>query len=100
MIRRPLTPGLAAIALATAATAAYAGDDQSPQQLQEEVKQLREAVKELQAQRANPPFTAADVDATVTSMIKDADRRTLLSDMSGVTAGFTLQKGFFISNED
>ncbi len=101
MIRRPLTTALAAIALATAASAAYAGDEQSPQQLQEEVKQLREAVKELQAQRANPPFNAADVDATVTSLIKDADRRTsLLSDTSSVTSGFTLQKGFFISNED
>jgi hypothetical protein len=103
MVRKSLSTALAAIALATASTAARAADDQtaSPQQLQDEVKQLREAVKELQAQRANPPFTAADVDATVSSVITDASRRSqLLMETGGVTSGFSIQKGFFISNED
>jgi hypothetical protein len=96
MIRRPLTTALAAFAVATAASAAYAGDEPSPQQLQEEVKQLREAVKELQTQRANPPFNAADVDATVDSVLHDANRRTQLmatdsAFMGGWNNGFKIQ---------
>ena len=100
MIRTRFRTALAAIALATASTAAYAAEDQqTPQQLQEEVKQLREAVKELQAQRANPPFTAADVDAAVDSVLRDANRRTqLMATDAGFMGGW--DNGFKIQSAD
>src|SRR5258706_2904759 len=101
MIARPLTTALAALCVASASTA-LRGDDvpePSPQQLQQEVEQLRAAVKELQAQRIAPAYTAIDVDATVDSVLHDANRRSqLLATDSSFLGGW--DNGFKIRSAD
>src|SRR5258706_3756313 len=101
MIARPLTTALAALCVASASTALYADDvpQQTPQQLQQEVEQLRAAVKELQAQRIAPAYTAIDVDATVDSVLHDANRRSqLLATDSSFLGGW--DNGFKIRSAD
>jgi hypothetical protein len=98
MTARSWTTALAALALSTTCTAARA-DEPSNEQLKQEVEQLRAAVKELQAQRVTPTFNAHDVDATVDSVVRDADRRSqLLAQDTSFTAGW--DNGFKIRSAD
>jgi len=98
MTARSWTTALAALALATACTTAYA-EEPSNEQLKKEVEQLRAAVKELQAQRVTPTFSARDVDATVDSVVHDADRRSqLLAQDTSFMAGW--DNGFKIRSAD
>jgi hypothetical protein len=102
MIARPWTTALAALCVASASAALYADDTQkTPQQLQQEVEQLRAAVKELQAQRVvAPAYTAGDVDATVDSVLHDSARRSqLLAETGGFMGGWMDDK-FTIRSED
>src|SRR4051812_17871423 len=83
MTKRTISALLAAT-LGLGATMAWA-DQPSQSDLQKQVEQLQSQVKDLQTQRATPSYTSRDVDATVDSVIRDADRR---SQMLAETGGF------------
>jgi len=53
-----------------------------------------------QMEQSQQKYDSRDVDATVAAVLKDANRHSMLIDGTGVTAGFSLQKGFFIASED
>jgi hypothetical protein len=80
--RRTIPALLAAATFGLGATAAWA---EQPSQ-QQQIEQLQQQIKELQAQRVTAPaYTAKDVDATVDSVLHDANRR---SQMLAETGGF------------
>src|SRR5688572_885077 len=75
----------------------------SVDELRREVELLRSQLEAVQAQRAaavvSPAFSAADVDAAVDSVLRDADRRSaLLADTRAGSAGW--DNGFFIRSDD
>lgn len=84
-----------------AASAANAGDEPSQQELMDELKALRAKVEQLeQAQgKQQEKLDAKEVDATVDSVLRDADRRSELLQAQGFTAGYTNGK-FIIQSED
>jgi len=99
MTARSWTTALAALALTTASAAVHA-DEPTNEQLKREVEQLRAEVQEMKAQRAvTPSFNAKDVDTTVDSVIRDADRRTqLLAQDTAFMGGW--DNGFKIRSAD
>jgi hypothetical protein len=99
MTKRTISALLAAAAVGLGATAARA-DQPSQAELQQQLQQLQQQVKELQAQRAAPAYSAKDVDATVDSIIHDANRRSqLLADNGGFLAGWSGGR-FILQSED
>ena len=99
MTKRTISALLAAATVGLGATVARA-DQPSQAELQQQLQQLQQQVKELQAQRATPAYTAKDVDATVDSIIHDANRRSqLLADNGGFLAGWTGGR-FVMQSED
>jgi uncharacterized protein YlxW (UPF0749 family) len=87
--RRTISALMMAASLGLGATAARAEQPAASQpDLQKQVEQLQQQVKDLQTQRANPAFAAKDVDATVDSVLRDADRRSqMLAETGGFYAG-------------
>jgi hypothetical protein len=84
--RRTIPALLTAAALGLGATAAWADQPANQADMQKQLEALQQQIKDLQAQKvANPAFTAKDVDATVDSVLHDADRR---SQMLAETGGF------------
>ncbi|HEY7115626.1 MAG TPA: porin [Tepidisphaeraceae bacterium] len=91
--RRTISALVAAALVGLGATAASRAADQpaggatNQQDMQKQLEALQQQVKDLQAQRAasGPAFSAKDVDATVDSVLRDADRR---SQMLAETGGF------------
>ncbi len=70
-------------------SAATSGSEPVPADMQKQLDQLKTQVRELQAQKTLPAYTAADVDAAVDSVGRDAEWRTHhLTDAAGITAGF------------
>ena len=91
-VRKKMAVILAAAGLSSAAAWA---EPASTDDLQKQIQALQEQVKELQAQRAKPAYTAKDVDATVDSVLHDADRRSqLLAEGGGFLGGW--QDGRFV----
>jgi len=88
-----------AATLGLGATAAWA---QQPSQadLQKQVEQLQSQVKDLQTQRATPAYNAKDVDATVDSVLSDANRRSQLLAESGGFSGGWMNDHFTIRSAD
>jgi hypothetical protein len=84
------------------ATAAHADPQQpNPADLQKQLETLQQQVKDLQAQRAQTPtYSAKDVDATVDSVMHDANRRSQLLAESGGFYGGYLDDKFQIRSED
>jgi hypothetical protein len=98
MTKRTISALLTA-ALGLGATAAWA-DQPGQAELQKQLEQLQQQVKELQAQRAAPTYTAGDVDATVDSVLHDSARRSqLLAETGGFMGGWMDDK-FTIRSED
>jgi hypothetical protein len=98
MTKRTISALLTA-ALGLGATAAWA-DQPGQAELQKQLEQLQQQVKELQAQRAAPAYTAGDVDATVDSVLHDSARRSqLLAETGGFMGGWMDDK-FTIRSED
>jgi hypothetical protein len=98
--RLPL--GLFAAAASAAllpAAAARAADDTA--QLQARLDGLKAQVKQLQAAKADgPTYNAKDVDAAVTSVLTDADRRSqLLAEAGGFVGGWS-ENGFGLASAD
>lgn len=87
-------------ALSAAAVAAGLGlsagvvraETPTTEQLMQKIDQLQQQVDTLQAKQADA-VTAKDVDATVESVLKDADKRSQMLQMEGFTAGYN--KGRF-----
>ena len=99
MSKRRTIPALLAATLGLGATAAWA-DQPSQADLQKQVEQLQSQVKDLQTQRANPAFSAKDVDATVDSVLHDANLRSqLMAEQGGFTGGWMDDK-FTIASAD
>jgi len=105
-MNRYTTTALAALSLAAlSATPLLAQEALSAEQLQTELRQLRDEVRELKARQAAatpaaPAYTARDVDATVDSVLHDADRRSqLLAETGGFMGGWMDDK-FVIRSED
>jgi len=93
------TGALAGLGLVTAA--AYAEPTQ--QELMQKINDLQAQVTQLQSNQATQQhqLDARDVDATVNSVLNDADSHSMLVDGGGVTAGWDKTKmGFFIASED
>jgi len=93
------TGALAGLGLVTAA--AYA--EPTAQELQQKINDLQAQVTQLQSNQATQQhqLDARDVDATVNSVLSDADSHSMLVDGGGVTAGWDKAKmGFFIASED
>jgi hypothetical protein len=99
MSKRRTIPALLAATLGLGATAAWA-DQPSQADLQKQVDQLQSQVKDLQTQRANPAFSAKDVDATVDSVMHDANLRSQLMAESGGFTGGWMDDRFTISSAD
>lgn len=90
-------PALLAATLGCA-TVAWA-DQPSQNDLQKQVADLQAQVQELKSQRNAPAYTAKDVDATVDSILRDADRRSqLLAEAGGFMGGW--DNGFHIRSAD
>jgi len=93
------TGALAGLGLATAA--AYAEPTQ--QDLMQKINDLQAQVAQLQSTQSaqQHQLDARDVDATVNSVLNDADSHSMLVDGAGVTAGWDkASMGFFIQAED
>jgi hypothetical protein len=87
---------VAGVSIAGATLPARAADP-SYEELRHQVQQLQTRLDQLEAQQAQP--SAAQVDATVERVLRDADRRSqLLATDGGFTAGY--DKGFFIKSTD
>jgi hypothetical protein len=108
MTKRRTIPALMAATLGLGATAAWAEQPQAASQdMQQQIEALKAQIAQLQAQQAQqaqraatPAFTGKDVDATVSSVLSDADRRSqLLADGGGITAGW-MDGGFRIRSAD
>ena len=99
MTKRTISALVAAAAFGLGATCAWA-DQPSQAELQQQLQQLQQQVKQLQAERATPSYSAKDVDATVDSIIHDANRRSqLLADNGGFLAGWN-GGHFVLQSED
>jgi hypothetical protein len=104
--------GLLAMAAAIAAGAPPAATqpanpDAQIKALQDEVGQLRaemKAMKEQQQKQAAAAAQAAHADredkADSAALAREANRRSQMLDVSGLTAGYDDDRGFFIANED
>src|SRR3954469_19606351 len=91
------------MALTLGAVAARAAEP--PVQAPPSTRELMSEIQRLEARGQQPQATqekygTRDVDATLAAVLKDADRHSMLIDGTGVTSGFSIEKGFFISNED
>ena len=103
MTKRRTMPALVAATLGIGASAVYAEPAQQ-QDLQKQIEALQAQLQEIKAQQAErvttPAFTNKDVDATVDSVLRDADRRSqLLAEAGGGTAGW-MDGGFRIRSGD
>src|SRR5687767_11358191 len=109
-MRRRRVPAVVAAALglgglsasgAGAASTAGTGNETSRQELMAELKALRARVEQLEAaqDRQADNLNAAEVDATVDSVLRDADDRSQLLQAQGFTAGYNKGK-FTIQSED
>jgi hypothetical protein len=99
MTKRRTISALMAATLGMGATAAWA-EQPSQADLQKQIEQLQSQVKDLQTQRATPSFNAGDVDATVSSVLTDANRRSQLLAESGGFLGGWQDGGFHIMSAD
>lgn len=99
MSKRRTIPALVAATLGLGATMAWA-DQPSAADLQKQVEQLQSQVKDLQSQRANPAFSAKDVDATVDSVLHDANLRSQLMAEAGGFNGGWMDDHFTIRSAD
>ncbi len=99
MTKRRTIPALFGAVLGLAATSAWA-EQPSQQDLQKQIDALQAQVQQLKAQ-SGPSYTAKDVDAAVSSVVRDADRRSqlLAMDSGGVNAGYMDDK-FTIRSAD
>lgn len=100
-----LAIGLLASARVCPAQVAPAAGDQ--QQLLDEVRRLRAEVQELRNQvnggaapAARPANAVEDAGATTAQMLRDADARSQMLDMSPMTAGYVSGKGFVVRSDD
>lgn len=82
-------------------TAGAATTEPTQQELMDEINALRAKVDQLQMtqERQQNKLNATEVDATVDSVLRDADRRSQLLDAQGFTAGYHKGK-FLIQSED
>jgi hypothetical protein len=98
--QRKLSATLAGVIGITAATAANAAEP-TQQDLMEELRALRVKVEQLEAtqERQADKLDAAEVDATVENVLRDADTRSQLLQAQGFTAGYDKGK-FIIQSED
>jgi hypothetical protein len=90
--------GLGATFTAKAAEPVPGPQQPTTQELMAQVEALKAKVNQME--QTQTKYDSRDVDATVAAVLKDADRHSMLIDGTGVTSGFSVQKGFFISNED
>jgi hypothetical protein len=93
-VRSIRTAALVAAVATTAATSLLAAEP-SYQQLLEENQQLK---ARLEAQAAQPTFNPRDVDATVRTVLQDADRQSQFLASQPAVAGW--DNGFYIRSED
>jgi hypothetical protein len=91
---------MAAATLGLGAATVRADQPATQADLQKQIEQLQAQVKDMQAQRATPTYNAKDVDATVDSVLRDADKRSqLLATDTGFYGGWT-DGGFRIRSAD
>ncbi|WP_428940697.1 porin [Fontivita pretiosa] len=72
---------------------AAAAAEPTTEQLMQQIEQLQNKVQQLEAKQQQA-LSARDVDATVESVLRDAERRSKLLQMEGFTAGYN--KGKFV----
>lgn len=66
------------------------------EELMKQIEQLQAKVEQLETRQQ--ALNSKDVDATVESVLRDADRRSQLLQMEGFTAGWQKGKGFMIQD--
>lgn len=92
-----ITPRIAT-ALLLFPLAAHA--DPAPADLQQQIADLQAKVRHLESSRHAPAYTARDIDQTIDTVIRDADRRSqLLVDSAGFLGGWQDDK-FWIRSAD
>lgn len=95
MTKRRTIPALMVAALSLGGVAVWA-DQPSQTDLQKQVEALQAKVAQLESSRA---YNQSDVNATVDSIVRDADTRSkLLADSGGILAGW--DNGFVLSSQD
>jgi hypothetical protein len=90
---RRVLPAIAASAMFAGAGIASAAEP-TQQELLAQLEQLKEKVATLEAKQLN----SSDVDATVESVLRDADRRSQLLAVDGAGAGYDSRDGFHIKD--
>jgi outer membrane murein-binding lipoprotein Lpp len=90
-------PAVVASALGLGAGAAVAAEP-TTEQLMEQIQQLQAKVQQLETKQQT--LASKDVDATVESVLRDADKRSQLLQMEGFTAGWQKGKGFILQSAD
>lgn len=90
-------PAVVAGAVGLGAGAVRAAEP-TTEQLMKQIEQLQAKVQQLETNQQT--LATKDVDATVESVLKDADRRSQLLQMEGFTAGWQKGKGFLIQSAD
>src|SRR4051812_41784145 len=103
MTKRTISAILAAATLGVGVSAFAAEPAANPVELQRQLEALQQQVRDLQAKQATPAapvYTGAQVDATVSSLIHDADRRSALLAETGGFYGGWMDDKFQIRSED
>ncbi len=90
-------PAIMAGAVGFGAGGARAADPTTAE-LMQQIEQLQAKVQQLETKQE--ALAAADVNATVESVLRDADRRSQLLQMEGFTAGWQKGKGFVLQSSD
>ncbi len=78
------------------ASAIVSAAEPTASELREQIEALQSKVAKIEAREA----VAADQQATIASILNDAERRSSLLQAGGVTAGFNADKRFFIGSGD
>jgi hypothetical protein len=85
---------LAAAMVLVSCGGALAAEEPTAAELLEQIRALQEKVEQLERKQQQSTLTAAEVDATVERVLRDAERRGQLLQLEGFTAGY--DKGRFV----
>jgi hypothetical protein len=89
----------AVVALAMGATGVRAADEPSYSELVQQIRSLQAKVEQLEAKQANA-ITRQDVQTTIRQVMEDAERRSRLLDVQGISAGWNGERFYLKSDDD
>src|SRR5690606_19668413 len=92
--RKKIAPLIAAVLAASTGAIADTAAGPTYEQLRQQIAELQARLDQIESTRVN----AADTDRIVAEVLADAQRRSQLLALEGLTAGY--DRGFFIRSED